>query len=73
MPVKYPTSASDDRAIEVQMLLSAQGKHRAPSVPDLLVAAIAELAALVVLHLDKDFDLIAELTGQQVERSVAAG
>ena len=49
-------------------LLADQGKHRAPSVPDLLVAAVAERAGLTVLHVDKDFDLIAEVTGQPVER-----
>ncbi|HEX9766156.1 MAG TPA: hypothetical protein VGA36_05300 [Nitriliruptorales bacterium] len=36
-------------------------------MPDLLIAATAELAGLVVLHLDKDFDLIADVTGQPVE------
>jgi predicted nucleic acid-binding protein len=34
----------------------------------LLVAATAELADLILLHLDKDFDLIAGLTGQRTER-----
>jgi hypothetical protein len=33
-----------------------------------LIAATAELADLTVLHLDKDFELIAELTRQPVER-----
>ncbi len=33
-----------------------------------MVAAAAELADLIVLHFDKDFDLIAEVTGQEVER-----
>lgn len=33
-----------------------------------LIAATAELAGLTVLHLDGDFDLIAELTGQPTER-----
>jgi hypothetical protein len=28
----------------------------------------AELAGFTVLHLDKDFDLIAEITGQPMER-----
>ena len=41
---------------------------RAPSIPDLLIAATAELAELTVLHLDKDFELIALITGQPVER-----
>jgi predicted nucleic acid-binding protein len=41
---------------------------RAPAVHDLLIAAAAELSDLVVLHLDKDFELIANVTGQPVER-----
>jgi predicted nucleic acid-binding protein len=51
----------------VQMLLADRGQHRAPAIPDLLVAATAELAGLTVLALDKDFDLIAQITGQPVE------
>ena len=68
MPLEYQTPAIEDRAIEVQTLLADTGRHRAPSVPDLIVAATAELAGLVVLHLDKDFDLIAEITGQPTEK-----
>lgn len=30
--------------------------------------SIAELNSLVVLHVDKDFELIAEITGQPAER-----
>lgn len=48
--------------------LAERGHHRAPSVPDLLIAATAELAGLTVLHLGKDFDLIAETTGQPVQQ-----
>jgi len=68
MPVEYLTPAIEDRALEVQLLLANKGHHRAPSIPDLLIAATAELAGLTVLHLGKDFDLIAELTGQDCER-----
>jgi predicted nucleic acid-binding protein len=68
MPVEYLTPAIEDRAIEIVTALADRGQHRAPSVPDLLVAATAELNGLSVLHLDKDFELIAEITGQQVER-----
>ena len=68
MPVEYLTPAMERRAVEVQARLADLGQHRAPGVPDLLVAAAAEIAGLVLLHLDKDFDLIAELTGQPVER-----
>lgn len=68
MPVQYLTPAIEDRAVEVQLLLADRGQHRAPSIPDLMVAAAAELAGLIVLHFDKDFDLITEVTGQPVER-----
>lgn len=68
MPVEYQSPATEDRAVEVQALLADRGRHRAPSVPDLIVAATAELAGLTLLHVDKDFDLIAEVTGQPTER-----
>jgi predicted nucleic acid-binding protein len=67
MPVEYLTPAVEDRAIEVQLLLADRGQHRAPSIPDLLVAATAEVAELTILALDKDFELIAQITGQPVE------
>ncbi len=66
-PLIHLNPAFEDRAIAVQLLLSDRGQHRAPSIPDLLVAATAEKAGLVVLAVDKDFDLIAEITGQAVE------
>jgi predicted nucleic acid-binding protein len=67
MPVVHLTPAIEDRALEVQMLLADRGQHRAPSIPDLLVAATAEKAGLTVLAVDKDFDLIAAITGQPVD------
>ena len=67
MPVEHLTPAIEDRALEVQMLLADRGQHRAPSIPDLLIAATAEKAGLTVLAVDKDFDLIAAITGQSVE------
>jgi len=72
MPVEYQTPAIEDRAVEVQLRLADLGHHRAPSVADLIVAATAELAGLTVLHLDKDFEMIAEVTGQPVERLVTS-
>lgn len=67
MPVEHLTPAIEDRALEVQMLLADRGQHRAPSIPDLLIAATAEKTGLTVLAVDKDFDLIATLTGQPIE------
>ncbi|MGL5859192.1 MAG: PIN domain nuclease [Angustibacter sp.] len=68
MPIEYQTPAIEDRALDVQTALAVRGRHRAPSVPDLIVAATAELSGLTVLHLDKDFELIARVTGQPTER-----
>jgi predicted nucleic acid-binding protein len=67
MPIAYLTPAIEDRAVDVQMLLTQRGHHRAPSIPDLLIAATAEKLGMSVLHADKDFDLIVELTGQPAE------
>jgi predicted nucleic acid-binding protein len=67
MPMEYLTPASESRAMAVQALLAERGLHRAPSVADLLIAASAELTGATVLHVDKDFDLIASVTGQPVE------
>lgn len=67
MPVEHLTPGIERRALEVQQLLGDRGQHRAPSIPDLLIAATADLAGCTMLAVDKDFDLIAEVTGQAVE------
>lgn len=68
MPLEYVTPAAEQRAMEVQLMLADRGQHRAPSIPDLLIAAVAETAGLTILAVDKDFDLIAEITGQPVHQ-----
>jgi predicted nucleic acid-binding protein len=68
MPTEYLTPAIEDRAVEILALLADRGQHRAPSIPDLIIAATAELAGLTILHLDKDFEVIAAVTGQALER-----
>ena len=45
MPVEYPTPAIEDQAVDIQLLLAAPGQHRVPSIPDVTIAAAAELAA----------------------------
>jgi predicted nucleic acid-binding protein len=67
MPVAYLTPAIEDRALEVQMILADRGQHRAPTIPDLLIAATAEKAGLTIVAVDKDFDLIAAITGQPIQ------
>lgn len=68
MPVEYLAPSIENRAVQVQLLLAEQGQHRAPSIPDIMIAATGELAGLTVLHVDKDFELIATITGQPTER-----
>jgi predicted nucleic acid-binding protein len=61
------------RAIEVQGLLAARGRHRGVSLPDLIIAATAEAHGAIVLHYDRDYDLIAEVTGQPTAWVVPRG
>jgi len=61
-----------DRAVEVQGALARRGHHRLP-IPDLIVAATAESAGLIVLHYNADFERIAEVTGQPTEWVVSRG
>ena len=68
MPLEFLTPTLEERAWEVQMLLADRGQHRAPSIPDLLIAATAERLGLSVLAVDKDFDPISEVTKQPVEQ-----
>ena len=60
------------RATQVQRLLAARSQ-RGRKIPDLLVAAAAEIADLTVLHYDSDFDHIAAVTGQATEWVVPPG
>ncbi len=62
-----------DRAVAVQDLLAARSQQRGAKIADLLIAAAAEAAGLVVLHYDHDFELIADVTGQPTEWIVPAG
>ena len=57
------------RALEVQRLLAHKAglHHRSVKIPDLLVAATAELAGLTVLHYDEDYDRVGAVTGQRTE------
>ncbi len=68
MPVEYQTPAIEDRSVEVLALLADHGQHRAPSIPDLIIAATAELGGLTILYVDKDFEIIARITSQPLER-----
>jgi len=72
-PMAQVTEADLRRALDVQALLAARALHRALSLVDGLVAAIAEARELTVLHYDADFELVAEITGQRQLWIVARG
>lgn len=63
------------RATDVLQLLAETGPlhHRQVNLPDLLVAAVAELNRLTVVHYDRDFDVIAAVTGQPVRALAPLG
>jgi len=54
------------RAVDVFAMLADRGPlhHRQVKIPDLLVAAAAESAGMPVCHYDRDFEVIAAVTGQ---------
>jgi hypothetical protein len=60
------------RALDVMEELARRGPlhHRQVPPQDLLIAAAAESAGVPVLHYDRHFELIAEVTGQPV-RAIA--
>lgn len=62
-----------ERLIEVQSALADRGLQQSVKIPDLLIAAIAERHRVAVLHYDRDFDAIAEITGQPCEWVVPRG
>lgn len=72
IPVVSPVRA-EQAARDLQRGLIERGQHRAVAVPDLLVAAVADVAGLTVLHYDGDFDLISTVSGQACEWIVPAG
>ena len=63
------------RALEVQRLLAHKAglHHRSVKIPDMLVAATAELAGLTVLHYDEDYERLGAVTGQSTEWIVPRG
>lgn len=67
------TEGDHQRALDVQRLLAEQGQHRAVSLVDALVAAIAESRNLTILHYDADFELVSNTTGQPNQWIVQSG
>ncbi|MEO6204341.1 MAG: PIN domain nuclease [Mycobacteriales bacterium] len=62
-----------DRAAAVQAELAACGRTRAVGIPDLLLSAVAERHRVTLLHYDRDFESVADITGQETVWIVPAG
>jgi predicted nucleic acid-binding protein len=61
------TTAAMDRALEVHRRLAEASQHRNFRLPDLIIAATAEVHGATILHYDADYDRIARITGQAAE------
>jgi predicted nucleic acid-binding protein len=51
------------RAREVQLLLAEAGEHRRVPPADLVLAAVAEAAGVRLVHYDRDYERIADVSG----------
>lgn len=67
------TTEAMNRALDVHRELAAASQHRNFRLPDLIIAATAELSGATVLHYDTDYDRIAGVTGQPMEWVVERG
>ncbi len=62
-----------ERAAEIQHDLTERGAHRSASAVDLIITATAEHHRLSLLHCDRDFEQIANVTGQPATWVARAG
>jgi predicted nucleic acid-binding protein len=60
------------RALELQHALARRGQHRIP-IPGLVISAAAQVAGLVVLHYDADFERLSTIGGADHEWVVPQG
>jgi hypothetical protein len=61
------TTEAMNRAMEIHREMAATSQHRRFRLPDLIIAATAELNGATVLHYDEDYERIAKITGQPIE------
>jgi predicted nucleic acid-binding protein len=71
-PAVDVVSSDFDQAKETQRALAALGL-KGRKVPDLIIAAVALRMELTVLHYDRDFELIGQVTGQPTRWVVERG
>jgi predicted nucleic acid-binding protein len=71
-PIVDVVSSDFDQAKGTQRALAALGL-KGRKVPDLIIAAVALRMELTVLHYDRDFELIEQVTGQPTQWIVERG
>lgn len=71
--VLHIDAEAEDKVTWIMRQLASRGQHRAPSIADLFVAAVALTHDATVLHYDKDFELIADISGLKHEWIVPRG
>jgi predicted nucleic acid-binding protein len=73
----YEYLAVDDRvwrrAEAVRAVLAQRSQLRSVGIPDLLIAAVADLHRIPVVHYDADFEQVAAVTEQDVQWVVPRG
>lgn len=67
------TAEAMNRALTTHRALARTSQHRHFRLPDLIIAATAELNGATVLHYDADYDRIAAVTGQPTEWVASKG
>jgi predicted nucleic acid-binding protein len=67
------TTGAMDRALAVHRELARRSRHRHFRLPDLIIAATAELNGATVLHYDADYERISAITGQPIEWAAPRG
>lgn len=65
--------AACELAISLQEELARRGQHRGPGIADLMTAALAQERHLIVLHYDRDFEVIERAGGPAQQWVVAPG
>lgn len=67
LPRLHVDERVEDAAIAAQRDLARRGHHRSASPSDILIAACAHVHRSGVLHYDKDYDVLLELTALDFE------
>jgi predicted nucleic acid-binding protein len=67
LPWLSADARAESLALRAQARLAAASQHRGPGPIDLLIAGIAAAGGATLLHYDRHFDAIAEVTGQPME------